>query len=78
MFKKWVLEEKKFLNTENQKKKKIRKPITRMGCQVVLCVLWAKDIESWIAKEFVLAHNHDLILVAELQMVRSSMNVIMV
>ena len=49
-----------------------------MGCQVVLHVLWAKDIDGWLAKEFVLAHNHDLILVAELQMVQSSVNVIMV
>ena len=52
--------------------KKQPKPITRNGCQAVLRVLGVKDIDGWKAKEFVPIHNHELVSVIEIQMVRSN------
>ena len=60
----------KFLKNDNRKK--WPKLITRTDCQVALRVLRVKVTDGWIAKEFVPIHNHELVSVAEMQMVHSN------
>ena len=43
-----------------------------MGCQATLWVLTVKDTNGRIAKEFVPIHNHKLVSVTEMQLVRSN------